>query len=516
MTIYSSPFESVPLRKISITERLFEGLDGDRKRVVVTDGMSGRQVQAGELKNEIQRFAGGLRARGQGKGAVTAIMAPNVPEYITVFHGIAYAAGTVTTINPTYTAEEAQHQLKDSGASLLVTVPQFIETATAASVGTGVREIIVIGEAPGATSLAAFMGEALEAQEPVDVAHDIVALPYSSGTTGLPKGVMLSHQNLVVNVDQSLPLADIQPGDTTIAFLPFFHIYGLTVMMNLYLAHGAALVTMPRFDLERFLQLIAEHRPRALWCVPPVAIAMAKHPLVDDYDTSSVEVFCSAAAPLGAELGQAVAERLGCVAIQGYGMTELSPVSHLVRSSAPRPGACGETLPNTECRIVDPENGTDCNVGTEGELWVRGPQVMQGYLNNPAATAETVTADGWLKTGDLASFDADGYMFIHDRLKELIKVKGFQVAPAELEAVILQHDAIADAAVVGQPDEESGERPVAYVVCKPGAVLAEGMIEAHVAAHLANYKHLAAVHQVDSIPKSASGKILRRVLRQSA
>lgn len=514
LIIHTSPLDPVPLTTESITERLFRGLQGDPDRVVLTDGMTGRTTTAGELMENVRRLAGGLVARGVGKGAVTALMAPNIPEFATVFHGVAFAGGTVTTVNPSYTAEELSHQLRDSGATLLVTIPAFLETARAGADGTKVTEIVVIGDAEGASPLASLMGEPLDRQVPVDVVNDLVALPYSSGTTGFPKGVMLTHRNLVVNVDQLLRVIGVKPGDTTVAFLPFFHIYGLTVLMNLYLRRGASLVTMPRFDLELFLQLTQRHRPQILWLVPPVAIALAKHPLVASHDISSVTGVFSGAAPMGGELGAAVAERLGCTVVQGYGMTEMSPVSHANTFEAPRAGTVGPTVPNTETRIVDPETGEDCGPGAMGEVWVRGPQVMKGYLGNPKATAETLTEDGWCKTGDLGSMDADGYLSIHDRLKELIKVKGFQVAPAELEAVLLMHSDVADAAVIGRPDDEAGERPVAFVVRTQGATSNEDAIKAHVREHLSHFKALSEVHFVESIPKSASGKILRRVLRE--
>jgi 4-coumarate--CoA ligase len=501
------------LTRLSITERLFQGLEGRPDAVVLTDGPSGREVTAAELMDSVQRLAGGLVARGQGKGTVTALMAPNLPEYVSVFHAVAYAGGTVTTVNPTYTSEELNHQLKDSGATLLVTIPAFLDTAREASTGTGITEIVVIGEAAGATPLAALMGEAQTTQIAVDIERDVACLPYSSGTTGLPKGVMLSHRNLVVNVDQSIKGFCFEPGDTTIAFLPFFHIYGQTVLMNLFLANGGKLVTMPRFDLELFLKLIQAHRPRALCIVPPVAIALTRHPLVEQFDLSSVQVVLSGAAPLGPELGEALGTRLNCAAIQGYGMTELSPVSHLVPWATPRAGSVGPLLPSTEGRIVDPETMEDCTPGAGGEVWVRGPQVMLGYLGQPEATAEMIVEDGWLRTGDLGSMDEDGYLFIHDRLKELIKVKGFQVAPAELEAVLLTHPDVADAAVIGVADDEAGERPVAYIVRNADGAATEEALKAHVLEHLSPYKALAQVHFTDAIPKSASGKILRRMLR---
>ena len=252
---------------------------------------------------------------------------------------------------------------------------------------------------------------------------------------------MFSHRNMVVNVDQALPLLDVRPGETTVAFLPFFHIYGMNVLMNTFLACGAGLVTMQRFDLEALLGHIQRHRVEKLYIAPPVAIVLAKHPLVDQYDLSSLKIIMSAAAPLGADVAGAVGRRLGCAVIQGYGMTE-DPCCAAPRPQARRGG--GQRAPNTSTRIVDPSTGTDCATDQEGEVWVRGPQVMIGYHNRPEATAAMVQ-DGWLRTGDLGIVDADGYLFIRDRLKELIKVKGFQVAPAEVEAQLLSLPGVADA-----------------------------------------------------------------------
>ncbi len=501
--IYTSPFPPIPLTGESITERVLRGLGDDPDRVVLIDGPSGREMTAGALEEGIRRLAGGLRARGIGKGDVVAILAPNCPDYAVVFHGVAFAGATVTTINPTYTAPEVAHQLKDSGARLLVTIPAFLETARAAFAG----EIVVIGEAEGATPLASLMGEPLQAQVPVDAAHDVVVLPYSSGTTGLPKGVRLTHRNLVANVDQCLVVIGCDPGEWSVGFLPFFHIYGQTVLMNMHLAAGAGVVTMPRFDLQQFLTLVAQHRTPTLFSAPPVAVALAKHPMVEGFDLSGVERFFSGAAPLGGDVGEAVAARIGCVSVQGYGMTEMSPVSHATPRGRAKSGSVGVTLPSTECRIV--VDGRDAGPGEAGELWVRGPQVMAGYHNRPEATAE-VLVDGWLKTGDLAEVDGEGWVFIRDRLKELIKVKGFQVAPAEVEAVLLTCPMVKDAAVRGIPDDEAGEVPVAFVVPAEGADEAE--IRAHLAGQLAHYKLPKRISFIEAIPKSASGKILRRML----
>ena len=304
--------------------------------------------------------------------------------------------------------------------------------------------------------------------------------------------------------------------ETIMGVLPFFHIYGMQVIMNTTLAAGATVVTMPRFDLEQFLRLHQDHRITRSYVAPPIVVALAKHPMVDDFRLDALEQMFSGAAPLSAELAEEAAARLGCEVVQGYGMTEMSPVSHLTPRGGYVPGSVGVTTPNTETLIVDPATGDALGVGADGEVWVRGPQVMVGYLNNPEATASTLDADGWLHTGDIGHIDEHGHLHVVDRLKELIKYKGFQVAPAELEALLLTHPDVADAAVIGVPDEEAGELPVAFVVAKPDRNPTEAEVRAFVAGQVATYKQLQRVTFVDAVPKSASGKILRRVLRDQA
>ena len=515
MIIHRSPLPDVQIPDVTITEFVLREAGRVPDRPALVDGPSGRTYTYAQLAGAIYSFAGGLQARGLGPGSTIALMSPNIPEFAIVFHGAAVAGVAVSTVNPTYTAEEVAFQLKDSGSCLLITIAMFAETATRAAQESGVDEVVIIGDPPeGMTAFTSLMGAPIS-QVAVRPDEQIVVLPYSSGTTGFPKGVMLTHTNLVANLVQSEDALAVEDGEIVFAVLPFFHIYGMQVLMNFFLSRGSTIVTVPRFDLQQSLELIQQHKITRLFAVPPIVLALAKHPLVDQYDLSSLKQVFSGAAPLGAEVAQEAAERIDCEVVQGYGMTEMSPVSHVTRMGDFKPGTCGVTVANTECRIVDNEGGEDQGVGAVGELWVRGPQVMKGYLNNPDATAEAIDSDGWLHTGDVAFIDEDGHMTIVDRVKELIKYKGFQVAPAELEALLLTNPAIADAAVVGVPDDEAGERPRAFIVLRDGQELSAADVTSFTAEHVATYKVVHDVVFTDAIPKSASGKILRRLLRDS-
>jgi len=512
--MYTSHLPDVEIPKgISITDFTLRLADELADQPAIIDGPTGRTQTFGELRQGIQLLAGGLAARGFGPGHTLALMSPNIPEFASFFHGAAFAGGTVTTINPTYTAGEIRHQLLDSQATMMVTISMFLDVAREAIDGTSVTELYSIDPVDGVPSMFDLLtSEPLTEQVAVDTSNVPVVLPYSSGTTGRSKGVILTHDNLTANIEQIRHVLKFDQNDRALAILPFFHIYGMQVLMNGLLANGVSIVTMPRFDLEQSLQLVQDHKITWFFAVPPIVLALAKHPLVDQYDTSSIDVVFSGAAPLSAELGQEAAARLGCAVAQGYGMTELSPVSHATIIGEERPGSSGVTISNTECRIVDLE-GNDCDVDADGELWVRGPQVMKGYLNNPEATAETIDADGWLHTGDVAHFDSDGHIYVVDRIKELIKYKGFQVPPAELEGILLTHPAIADAAVIGIPDDEAGEIPKAFLTVKPGQETTAEEVQQFVAEQVAHFKQIRLVEFIDEIPKSASGKILRRELR---
>ncbi len=529
--VFASPYPDVQIPDLSVPDFVLARSAELGDAPALVDGTTGETITHAELAFYVGRLAAALQARGLRKGDVVAVFCPNTIWYPVVFHGIA-AAGCVTSpINSLYTPEEIAFQLEDSGARVLVTISLFLDRARAAVASQPVDEIVVLDGAEGHTSLRDLLtSDAPAAQVQIDPATDLVTLPYSSGTTGLPKGVMLTHRNLVANVAQCRPMIDLAEGERIIAVLPFFHIYGLTVLMNQGLQWGGAVVTLPRFDLEQFLRTIQDHRITRAFVAPPIVLALAKHPLVDQFDLSSLRSINSGAAPLDEALAEAAQARLrkgadsGVTVAQGYGMTELSPVSHTTPDVGREPAGAGPTpkgtvgfaIPNTESRLVDPATGEDAAPGERGELWVRGPQVMAGYLNNAQATAETLDAEGWLHTGDVAVVDDHGRFTVVDRVKELIKYKGYQVAPAELEAVLLTHPEIADAAVIGVRDDESGEEwPTAFVVRAPGSEIPADAVVAHAAAHLAPHKKVRAVHFIDAVPKSAAGKILRKDLRST-
>ena len=504
--IFESPLGDVAVPDVTLPAFVLEHAAERGDRPALIDGPTGRTLTYGDLARAVRSLAAGLADRGFGRGDVLALCAPNGPEYAVAFHAVAALGGVVTTINPAYTAHEIGFQLENAEARLAVAAAGFEERVREA----GAQDVLVMGEPSFDDLLTGGDAPMPDEADP----DDLVALPYSSGTTGLPKGVMLTHRNVVANLCQVREVQHVGEGDTIIGVLPFFHIYGMTVIMNQALRTGATIVTMPRFDLGGFLELVERHGVTKAHLVPPIILALAKHPLVDEHDVSTLTWINSGAAPLSAELADTCARRLDCTVVQGYGLTETSPVTHAVpvERAENRPGSIGPPVPGTACRVVDVASGEDLGPGEDGEVWIRGPQVMRGYLGDEQSTADTLDADGWLHTGDIGHADEDGWFYLVDRLKELIKVKGFQVAPAELEAVLLEHPEIADAAVIASPDEEAGEVPKAFVVPADGATLDVEAIKAYVAERVASYKQVRHVELTDEIPKSASGKVLRRVL----
>ncbi|MCH8864907.1 MAG: AMP-binding protein [Chloroflexi bacterium] len=451
------------------------------QKVAVIDGE--REFTFSQLDEKSDRLAAALAGLGVEKADRVGLFAPNCAEFIIGFFGIIKAGATVTPVNAAYRERELAHQLGNAGAKVIIAHQALLPVVQAARGELPELEtVIVIGEASGVDLS---LEELLSKHRPepprvsIDPREDLAVLPSSSGTTGLPKGVMLTHFNLTSNLEQFLnrpgEASIMREEDVVLVHLPLFHSYGMTVLMNAAIASGATQVHMARFDMEQFLALCSRHRVTMLVTVPPVILLITQVPDIEKYDLSSMRVCISGAAPLSEELQQRLEGLTGIPTIQGYGLTETSPITNLdyLEPERRRSGSIGPALADTEEKVVDSEDGVrELPRGEVGELLIKGPQVMKGYWMNPEETAETIK-DGWLYTGDLARMDEEGYVYIVDRKKELIKYKGFQVAPAEMEALLLEHPQVLDVAVVGKPDVEAGELPKAYVVAKGTGLTAD-------------------------------------------
>ena len=479
-------------------------------RTALIEGPSGASVSYAQLADRIRRIAGGLAVRGYGPGDVLAVLAPNMPPWAGVTLGAMAAGLAVTPLSPAFTERELTRQVRDAGATIVVAAGPLAPAALALRDTTPVRDVIAIGEAPGATSIFDVLAAPPLDDLPAETPDTIALIPYSSGTTGMPKGVLLSHANLVTVTRQIAARLRPEPTDTMLAIAPFFHILGFTGLLTVPLSKRATVVTMPRFDPALMLDLIDRHHVTMLIGAPPMMPPLVRTAAAD---LSSLRFVAAGGAPLTADLHRALARRLpGAVVGQGWGLTEQSGAAALPdRDEGTRPGTVGRPVPSTAVRVVSVDTDADLGVGAAGELWVRGPQTMRGYLGNPEATAAMITPDGWVRTGDLGSVDADGNVVIVDRLKELIKVGGRQVAPAELEEVLRAHPAVADAAVLGRPDHEHGEVPVALVAAAGAIDVSE--LSAWMASQVAPYKRPAAIRLVEAIPRTPSGKIARHALR---
>jgi acyl-CoA synthetase (AMP-forming)/AMP-acid ligase II len=511
---HASSEPDVEIPAVTLSDHVLGGAAARGDHPAIVDTGSGRTTTYAELAAEVDRVASGLQAEGIGKGDVVALVGGNSAAWAMAYHAILRAGAVVTPINPLLKPDEVGTQLGDSSAAALVAMGPLVAALEDPAREAGTHKVWSLDPVEGGVSVLD-LGEPGATPEPVEIGpEDLAALPYSSGTTGAMKGVMLCHRNLVANIAQCQAMVPLGPGDVLVGLLPFFHIYGQTVVLNQGLAAGSTIVTMPRFDLDEMLDIVEGNGVTKLHVAPPVVLALANAPQVAGRDFSKLELVMSGAAPMDEDLAARAGERVGALVRQGYGMTELSPVSHMtpLRTAAQVPaGSVGSLPPQTEARLVDPESGDEVGAGEEGELWIKGPQMMLGYLNKPDATAETITDDGWLRTGDIARVGEDGSFYIVDRLKELIKYKGYQVPPAELEAVLIQHPQVKDAGVIGVPDEDGEEVPKACIVCDEGTDPEEVM--AFVAERVAPYKKVRRVAIVDEVPKAASGKILRRLLR---
>ncbi len=505
--IFTSPRPSLaPYKPISLPELMADAVRrfGDKPAFLSPEG---HPTSYNEFWSAVKGVACALQRDGLRKGDVVGIYAPNSIEYGVALHGSLLAGATVTTLNPLYREREVEHQLHDAGAKLVFTLAPLVPVVKEAQASIAGARII---ELEGIWELAkSAAGE--PAPVTFDPARDVAVLPYSSGTTGLPKGVMLSHQNLTANIRQTLALNMTTESGVVLDFLPFYHIYGMMILLNCGLAVGATQIIIPRFEPEGALEIIQRHKVTDLYFVPPAILAIANQPRLGEYDLSSVRFLMSGAAPLPIEVARQASAKMGCVVMQGYGMTESSPLTNVNPIDAPREGTVGPAVSDTLEKIVSLDTGEELGPGEVGELLVYGPQVMLGYWNNPEASQETLTPDGWLRTGDIASADPDGYIRIHDRKKEMIKYKGYQVAPAELESLLMEHPGVRDAAVIPKADPEAGEVPKAFVVPRePGLDLQS--VLAFVAEKVAPYKKIRDIEVVESIPKNPSGKILRRQL----
>ncbi|MGV9710885.1 AMP-binding protein [Gordonia sp. NPDC003424] len=516
--VYTSVVPELVIPETNLAEFVLAEVGARPDATALLDAVTGEKVTYRELDDLSARAATGLVRAGIRVGDPVAVISGNRPSYAIAVYAILRAGAVVCPINPILTPGEIRKLLVLSGATAVIhgCDEALINEAAA---GTPVQSVFTFGADSAGTSFSVLYDHPPSRPHIPTSGDDVAVLPFSSGTTGVSKGVMLSHRNLIANLQQLRHACPLSTTDVVCAALPLFHIYGFTVILNSAILTGATVITMPHFDLDGYLRVVAEHGVTLGHLAPPIVLALATAPEVDDYDLSTMTKALSGAAPLDAALARRVAERTGIAVRQGYGMTEAGPGTNTVPldefDTVPI-DSIGPLLPHTEARVVDPTTSADVEPGTPGELWIRGPQVMLGYLDLPEATAATLV-DGWLRTGDIVVY-RDGHFFVVDRLKELIKYKGYQVAPAELEGVLLSHPAVIDAAVIGLPDAAAGELPVAYVVLADpasAAIDARSVME-WVSARVAPYKKIRKVEFIDRIPKSASGKILRRELKQSA
>ncbi|XP_076882670.1 4-coumarate--CoA ligase 2-like [Bidens hawaiensis] len=502
----------------------FEHINNFSHRPCLIDGATGDEYTYADVELTSRKVGSSLHKLGIRKGDVIMILLPNSKEFVFAFLGASYIGAVSTMANPFFTPAEIIKQARASDAKIIVTQSAHVPKVRDFASENSVKLVCIdadLDECLHFSELAS--GDANELPEVEVAPDDVVALPYSSGTTGLPKGVMLTHKGLVTSVAQQVdgenPNLWIHSEDVLMCVLPLFHIYSLNSILLCGLRAGSAILIMQKFDIVPFLELIQKYKVTIGPFVPPIVLTIAKNEeVVDKYNLSSIRTVMSGAAPLGKELEDTVRAKFPNAKLgQGYGMTEAGPVLAMCLAFAKEPfeiksGACGTVVRNAEMKIVDPDTGASLPRNQRGEICIRGDQIMKGYLNDPEATKRTIV-DGWLHTGDIGYIDDDDELFIVDRLKELIKYKGFQVAPAELEALLLTHPDISDAAVVPMADENAGEVPVAFVVKANGSTITEADVKQFVSKQVVFYKRINRMFFIEAIPKSPSGKILRKDLR---
>ncbi|KAE7999761.1 hypothetical protein FH972_004162 [Carpinus fangiana] len=523
--IFRSKLPDIYIPKhLPIHSYCFENISKVGSRPCLINGSTGEVYTYYDVELTSRKVASGLSKLGIRKGDVVMLLLPNSPEFAFVFLGASYLGAMTTAANPFFTAAEVAKQGKSSKAKIVVTQACYYDKVKDYAHENGVK-IICIDSPPKDCLHFSELTKADENDIPeVDISpDDVVALPYSSGTTGLPKGVMLTHKGLVTSVAQQVdgenPNLYFHSEDVILCVLPLFHIYSLNSVFLCGLRAGAAILIVPKFEIVSLLGLIQKYKVSVMPIVPPIVLTITKFPDLEKYDLSSIKMLKSGGAPLGKETEEIVKSKFpNALFGQGYGMTEAGPVLAMCLAFAKEPlavksGACGTVVRNAEMKIVDPDTGASLPRNQSGEICIRGDQIMKGYINDPEATARTIDKEGWLHTGDIGFIDDDDELFIVDRLKELIKYKGFQVAPAELEALLLTHPSISDAAVVPLKDDLAGEVPVAFVVRSNGSQITEDEIKQFVSKQVVFYKRISRVFFVDAVPKSPSGKILRKDLR---
>ncbi|XP_044487534.1 4-coumarate--CoA ligase 2-like [Mangifera indica] len=502
----------------------FENIAQVASRPCLINGSTGDVYTYSEVEITARKIAAGLNKLGIQQYDVIMLLLPNFPEFILSFLGASYGGAIATAANPFFTPAEIAKQADASNAKLIITQACYVDKVKALAEKRDVK-IMCIDSAPDGCLHFSELTQADENDLPeVKInPNDVVALPYSSGTTGLPKGVMLTHKGLVTSVAQQVdgenPNLYFHCEDVILCVLPLFHIYALNSIFLCGLRAGATILLMQKFEINSLLQLVQRYKITVAPMVPPIVLAISKSPDVDKYDLSSIRIIKSGAAPLGRELEDSVRAKFPNATLgQGYGMTEAGPVLAMGLAFAKqpfpiKPGACGTVVRNAEMKIVDPDTGVSLPRNQAGEICIRGDQIMKGYLNDPEATKRTIDSEGWLHTGDIGYIDDDDELFIVDRMKEIIKYKGFQVAPAELEAMLLSHPRISDAAVVPMNDDQAGEVPVAFVVKENNSEITEDEVKQFISKQVVFYKRINRVFFIDAIPKAPSGKILRKDLR---
>lgn len=502
-----------------------------------------KEMPYGQLLDEVQRVAGALQASGVKKGDRVAVMLPNTPQCVIAYYAVLWLGAVVVMVNPLYTARELRVQLQDSGAQHIVALDLLYPRIAEVQHDTALKHVILTGLSEYMPTIIRWLyplvakRQGMVANIPpdadvhrwsdvlrhapvmepvaVDAKNDLAALQYTGGTTGTPKGAMLSHYNLYSNCVQiSAWMTKFRnKAFRVLAALPFFHVYGLTTVLNYAIFGGGTMIVVPRFEVKDILKLIQKHRPHIFPGAPTMYVAINNHPQAAKLDLSSIEACVSGAAPLPLEVQTTFEKLTGGRLVEGYGLTEASPVTHANPVWGRRKDGIGLPWPDTDCRIVDEETGLDVAPGEPGELLIKGPQVMLGYWNNPEETALTLQ-DGWLHTGDVATVDEEGYFTIVDRQKDVIIAGGFNIYPREIEDVLFTHPAVEEAAVIGIPDDYRGETVKAFVVLKDGHTATEHELITYCRDNLAAYKAPRFVEFRDDLPKSLVGKVFRRVLAE--